>query len=85
MTRQPRLIGIDRLHRQERAACLIAVRVLEPAEAQAWDIDGREGVVDAILTLQDGRKAAFEVTNLAAEGALKLSISCNSKSGATRM
>jgi hypothetical protein len=62
------------LDRQEQAACLTAVRVLEAVEAQAWDIDGRKGVVDAILTLQDGRKAAFEVTNLAAEGALKLAM-----------
>jgi hypothetical protein len=48
--------------------------VLEAAEAEAWDIEGRQGVVDAILTLHDGRKAAFEVTNLAAEGALKLAM-----------
>jgi hypothetical protein len=62
------------LDRQEQAACLIAVRVLEAAEAEAWDIDGRTGAVDAILTLQDDRKAAFEVTNLAAEGALQLAM-----------
>jgi hypothetical protein len=68
---QPRLIGIDRLKPQERAACLLAVRVLEAAEAEAWDIDGRQGAVDAMLTLQDGRRAAFEVTNLAAKGALQ--------------
>ena len=29
MAQQPRLIGIDRLDRQEQAACLIAVRVLD--------------------------------------------------------
>lgn len=74
MTQQPRLIGIDRLDRQEKAACLLAVRVLEAAQAEAWDIDGRQGVVDAVLTRQDGRKAAFEVTNLAAEGALELAM-----------
>jgi integrase-like protein len=68
------LIGIDRLDRQEKAACLTAVRVLEGAEAEAWDIGGRIGAVDAILTLRDGRKAAFEVTNLAAEGALQLAM-----------
>lgn len=60
------------MDRQEHAACLIAVRVLEAVEAEAWDIDGRQGVVDAILTLQDGRKAAFEVTNLGTESALQL-------------
>jgi hypothetical protein len=74
MTEQPRLIGIDRLCRQEREACLIAVRVLEVAEAEAWDVGGRQGAVDVMLTLEDGRKAAFEVTNLAAEGALKLAM-----------
>jgi hypothetical protein len=74
MTQQPRLIHIDRLDRQEQAACLTAVRVLEAMEAEAWDIDGRKGGVDAILTLQDGRKVAFEVTNLAAGGALKLAM-----------
>jgi hypothetical protein len=58
----------------KQAACLIAVRVLEAVEAEAWDIPGREGVVEAMLTLQDSRKAAFEVTNLAAEGALKLAM-----------
>jgi hypothetical protein len=62
------------LDRQEKSACLLAVRVLEAAEAEAWDIPGRMGAVDAILTLQDGRRAAFEVTNLAAEGALQLAM-----------
>jgi hypothetical protein len=38
--------------------------MLDAAGAEAWDIGGRQGAVDAILTLQDGRKAAFEVTNL---------------------
>ena len=74
MTQQPSLIGIDRLDRQEEAACLLAVHVLEAEEAEAWDIDGRQGAVDAILTLQDGRKAAFEVTNLGTESALKLAM-----------
>jgi hypothetical protein len=50
---------------------LIAVRVLEAAAAEALDVDGRQGAVEAMLTLQDGRKAAFEVTNLAADGALE--------------
>jgi hypothetical protein len=72
---QPRLIGIDDMKDpQERAACLLAVRVLDAAEAEAWDVDGRQCAVDAILTLQDGRKAAFEVTNLAGEGALQLAM-----------
>jgi hypothetical protein len=74
VTQQPRLIGIDRLDRQEQAACLLAVRVLEAVEAEAWDLDGRQGAVDVMLTLRDGRKAAFEVTNLAAEGALQLAM-----------
>jgi hypothetical protein len=62
--------GLQSLSRQEREACLIAEEALG-AVAQAWD-DGnhRQGAVDAMLTLRDGRKAAFEVTNLAAKGAL---------------
>jgi hypothetical protein len=50
------------------------VRVLEAVEAEAWDIPCRTNAVDTILTLQDGRKAAFEVTNLAGEGALQLAM-----------
>ena len=72
VTHQPQLIGLDRLPRQEREACLIAVQALKPAAAEAWDIDSRQGAVDAMLTLHDGRKAAFEVTNLAGEGALEV-------------
>ncbi|WP_445160954.1 hypothetical protein ACTXG5_22865 [Mycobacterium sp. Dal123C01] len=77
MTQQeppPRLIGFDQFDRQEKAACLTAVRVLEAVQAEAWDVGGRQNAVDAILTLKDGRKAAFEVTNLAAEGALQLAV-----------
>jgi hypothetical protein len=74
VTQQPRLIGIDRLDKQEQAACSIAVRGLDAVEAEAWDVDKRQGAVDVMLTLQDGRKAAFEVTNLAAEGALHLAM-----------
>ena len=28
--------------------------------AEPWDVDGRLGAVDAMLTLPDGRRAAFE-------------------------
>jgi hypothetical protein len=62
-----RLCGLSR---QEIAACLIAERDIG-ATAKAWDVSGRRGVVDAVLTLADGRTAAFEVTNLAAAGALQ--------------
>lgn len=55
---------------QEKAACLIAEKVLG-AVATPWDVAGRQGVVDAMLTLPDGRQAAFEVTALAAAGALQ--------------
>ena len=72
MTQEPNLIGIDRLKPQEQAACLLAVRVLDAVEAEAWDVDGRQGAVDAVLTLRDNRKAAFEVTNLGDERALQL-------------
>jgi hypothetical protein len=58
------------LSQQERFACLVAEHVLG-ARAQAWDTDGRQAAVDAVLTLADGRKASFEVTSLAASGALQ--------------
>jgi hypothetical protein len=61
--------GLQSLSRQEREACLIAEKALG-AVAEAWDGGGRQGAVDAMLTLRDGRTAAFEVTNLAARGAL---------------
>ena len=57
------------LSRQEREAVLIAEQSLGAA-AKVSDGQHRQGGVDAILTLPDGRKAAFEVTNLAAKGAL---------------
>lgn len=62
---------LDGLKPDEKAACVIAERVLG-ARAQAWDVEGKQGAVDAMLTLPDGRRAAFEVTKLAAEGALQL-------------
>jgi hypothetical protein len=62
-----RLKGLDE---QEMAACLIAERALG-AVAEPWDVDGRQGVVDAMLTLSDGRRAAFEIMNLAPRRALE--------------
>ncbi|GAB7070394.1 hypothetical protein JCM12141A_46830 [Mycolicibacterium hodleri] len=59
---------------QERAACLLAVDALSAVEAEAWDVDGRQGAVDVMITLGDGRRAAFEVTNLGDENALKLAM-----------
>lgn len=56
---------LARLRPEERRACLIAKRVLGAA-ADPWDVDGRQGAVDAMLTLGDGLKAAFEITALAA-------------------
>ena len=53
---------------REQQACLIAQQVLG-ATATPWDTDGRQAVVDAMLMLPDGRTAAFEVTEVAAEGA----------------
>ncbi|MEU5755356.1 hypothetical protein [Streptomyces sp. NPDC047829] len=55
----------------ERAACQIAERVLG-ATAIPWDINGRQGAVDAMLLLPSGKTAAFEVTKLAADGALQI-------------
>jgi hypothetical protein len=69
---EPALIGFDQLNQQERAACLLAVRVLDVAVAEAWDVRGRRRAVDAMLTLTDGRKAAFEVTNLGNQSALEI-------------
>jgi hypothetical protein len=64
-----RLKGLDE---QQMAACLIAERALG-AVGEPWDVDGRQGAVDVMLTLSDGRSAAFEVTNLAPRGALETS------------
>ena len=58
------------LSEQERFACVVAERVTG-AVAKEWDADGRQGAVDAILTYPDGRKAAFEVTSLSADGAIQ--------------
>jgi len=57
------------LSSEERAACLIAERILG-AEAKAWDVNGRQGAVDAMLMLGDSRRAAFEVTLHAPDGAI---------------
>jgi hypothetical protein len=61
---------LEGLSDQERAACLVAERVLD-AVAEPWDVGGRQGAVDAMLTLPDGRRAAFEVTALANQDALQ--------------
>ncbi|MFJ8730341.1 hypothetical protein [Streptomyces bauhiniae] len=55
----------------ERAACLVAERVLG-AKAIPWDVGGRDGAVDAFLIFPSGKRAAFEVTKLAADGALQI-------------
>lgn len=60
---------LDGLSEEEQAACVIAERSLGVV-AEAWDVNGRQAEVDAILTYPDGRTAAFEVTKLAADGAL---------------
>lgn len=51
---------LEGLREEERFACLIAERVTKGL-AEAWDVKGRQGAVDAILRLPDGRIAAFEV------------------------
>lgn len=63
---------LDGLDPRERAACLLAERILG-ARAETYDREGRQGVVDAMLRLSDGRSAAFEVTVLAAPGAMHMS------------
>jgi hypothetical protein len=69
---QARLIGLSELDPQQRAACLLVVEALDVAQIEAWDVEGRQGDVDVMLTLSDGRTAAFEVTNLGEEDALDL-------------
>ncbi len=61
---------LDGLSEEEQCACLIAERSIG-VEAVAWDVAGRQGAVEAILTYPGGRTAAFEVTKLAADGALQ--------------
>jgi len=55
----------------ENMACEVARRVLG-VTVQEWDIGGRQGAVEAVLHYPDGRRAAFEVSKLAAHGALQL-------------
>jgi len=48
------------LRNDEKAACIVAERVTGGV-AEPWDVNGRQGAVDAMLTLPNGRTAAFEV------------------------
>jgi hypothetical protein len=59
-----RLEGLDQ---EEQTACLIAERTLD-AIAIAHDVPPSQGVVDAFLDYPDGRRGAFEVTQLATDG-----------------
>lgn len=61
---------LDKLRPEERAACLLAERILGVV-AEEWDVQCRQGAVDAMLNYRDGRRAAFEVCKVAAEGALQ--------------
>jgi hypothetical protein len=65
-----RLGGLDEV---EQTACLIAEGALG-ATATAYDVPPRQGVVDALLDYSDGRRGAFEVTWLAADGGASLQI-----------
>lgn len=69
MANQPTLVYLDKLDRQEKACCLFAVRVLDVARAEAWDIPPHQGRPDIMLTHKDGRRGVFEVTNLGDEEA----------------
>jgi hypothetical protein len=44
-------------------ACRVVERILG-ATAQAWDVQGRQNAVDAMLTLPDGRRGALEITRV---------------------
>jgi hypothetical protein len=65
-----RLEGLDEV---EQTACLIAERALR-ATATAHDVPLRQGVVDAFLDYPDGRRGAFEVTQLATDGGASLQL-----------
>jgi hypothetical protein len=58
-----RLEGLDEL---EQTACLIAERALG-ATATANDVPPKQGAVEAFLDYPDGRRGAFEVTQLATD------------------
>lgn len=64
VTNEPDLVDLDKLKPQEKACCLLAVRVLDVARAEAWDIPPHQGRPDIMLRHKDGRRGAFEVTNL---------------------
>lgn len=61
----------EELDKTEKAACAIVRRVLG-VEIEPWDVYGRQNAVDALLHYPDGRVAAFEVSKLAADGAIHL-------------
>jgi hypothetical protein len=65
-----RLEGLDEL---EQTACLIAERALG-ATATAHDVPPRQRAVDAFLDYADGRRGAFEVTQLATDGGASLQL-----------
>jgi hypothetical protein len=65
-----RLEGLDEL---EQTACLIAERALG-ARATPHDVAGRQGAVEAFLDYPDGRRGAFEVTQLAADSGASLQL-----------
>jgi len=62
---------LDELRPEEKGACLVAERTLDVI-ATGWDVKGRQGAVDAFLEYRDGRRAAFEVSKIAAAGALQM-------------
>jgi hypothetical protein len=65
-----RLRGLDDL---EQTACLIAERALG-VTATPYDVAGRQGAVDAFLDYPDGRRGAFEVTQLATDDGKSLQL-----------
>jgi hypothetical protein len=65
-----RLQGLDEV---EQTACLIAERALG-ATATANDVPPRQGAVEAFLDYPDGRRGAFEVTQLATDGGASIQL-----------
>ena len=64
---------LEGLNEEEQTACLIAERALG-ATATAYDVDGRQGAVEAFLDYPDGRRGAFEVTQLATDRGASLQL-----------
>src|SRR5690606_27776431 len=55
----------------ERLACTVVERVLG-VRTEAWDLNGRQGAVDALIHYPDGRRGVLEHSMLAREQDMEL-------------